>query len=55
MLSSTLYRISAEASAAGFEPPAIVGIGSIVSLRRLLASATVIGGAVVLADAEAAE
>jgi uroporphyrin-III C-methyltransferase len=55
VLESTLSRISAEASAAGFEPPAIVGIGSIVSLRRLLASATVIGGAVVLADAEAAE
>ncbi len=55
VLESTLSRISAEASAAGFEPPAIVGIGSIVSLRGLLASATVIGGAVVLADAEAAE
>src|SRR5262245_65629450 len=36
VLESTLSRISAEASQAGFEPPAIVGIGAIVPLRRLL-------------------
>ncbi|MCI0431698.1 MAG: uroporphyrinogen-III C-methyltransferase [Rhodospirillales bacterium] len=56
VLESTLDRIAAEATAAGIGAPAIVGIGAIVALRRLLAAGTtVVGGAMVLADPEAAE
>jgi uroporphyrin-III C-methyltransferase len=55
VLESTLSRIAVEAEAAGFEPPAIVGIGTIVALRRMLTTGITGNGAIVLADAEPAE
>jgi uroporphyrin-III C-methyltransferase len=55
VLESTLSCIAVEAEAAGFAPPAIVGIGAIVALRRLLTSGITGNGAIVLADVEPAE